>query len=104
MAGMAGTETHAPAAERPDPDAGFTDLLTADKRRHEKLVQMLRTRLQEVRQSLHTRLPVYIVLTKLDLLTDFLPGSRLWTVVIVTAFWESRLRVMPMKATTGVLN
>ncbi|QMR75147.1 type VI secretion system membrane subunit TssM [Enterobacter sp. RHBSTW-00175] len=47
------------------------DLLTADKRRHEKLVQMLRTRLQEVRQSLHTRLPVYIVLTKLDLLTGF---------------------------------
>lgn len=47
------------------------DLLTADKRRHEQLVQMLRTRLQEVRQSLHTRLPVYIVLTKLDLLTGF---------------------------------
>lgn len=47
------------------------DLLTADKRRHERLVQMLRSRLQEVRQSLHTRLPVYVVLTHLDLLTGF---------------------------------
>lgn len=47
------------------------DLLTADKQRHEYLLQTLRSRLQEVRQSLHTRLPVYIVLTKLDLLSGF---------------------------------
>uniref|UniRef100_UPI0031F65B32 type VI secretion system membrane subunit TssM n=1 Tax=Citrobacter freundii TaxID=546 RepID=UPI0031F65B32 len=52
------------------------DLLIADKRRHEQLVQMLRSRLQEVRQSLHTRLPVYIVLTKLDLLTGFAAWFR----------------------------
>ena len=52
------------------------DLLTADKRRHEQLVQMLRSRLQEVRQSLHTRLPVYLVLTKLDLLTGFAAWFR----------------------------
>lgn len=47
------------------------DLLTADKRRHEHLLQSLRSQLQEIRQSLHARLPVYIVLTKLDLLTGF---------------------------------
>ncbi|WP_318366252.1 type VI secretion system membrane subunit TssM [Enterobacter sp.] len=47
------------------------DLLTADKRRREHLVQMMRSRLQDVRQHLHCQLPVYIVLTKLDLLTGF---------------------------------
>ncbi|HDC4664251.1 TPA: hypothetical protein O8U43_001620 [Enterobacter cloacae] len=52
------------------------DLLTADKQRHEQLVQLLRTRLQEVRQSLHTRFPVYVVLTKLDLLTGFATWFR----------------------------
>ncbi|WP_308738508.1 type VI secretion system membrane subunit TssM [Buttiauxella sp. A111] len=49
----------------------FPDLLTADKRRREYLLQMLRQRLQEIRQHLHCQLPVYIVLTKLDLLHGF---------------------------------
>lgn len=49
------------------------DLLTADKYRKEQLLQTLRQRLQDVRQQLHTRLPVYIVLTKLDLLSGFAP-------------------------------
>lgn len=47
------------------------DLLTADKYCKEQLLQTLRQRLQDVRQHLHTRLPVYIVLTKLDLLSGF---------------------------------
>ncbi|HDQ3662933.1 TPA: type VI secretion system membrane subunit TssM, partial [Escherichia coli] len=47
------------------------DLLTADKSRRETLVQNLRQQLQEIRQSLHCRLPVYVVLTRLDLLTGF---------------------------------
>ncbi len=47
------------------------DLLTADKRRREHLVQILRGRLQDVRQHLHCQLPVYVVLTRLDLLHGF---------------------------------
>lgn len=47
------------------------DLLTADKRRREHLVQILRGRLQDVRQNLHCQLPVYVVLTRLDLLHGF---------------------------------
>ena len=47
------------------------DLLTADKHRREHLLQTLRSRLQDVRQHLHCQLPVYIVLTKLDLLHGF---------------------------------
>ncbi|EMN8283232.1 type VI secretion system membrane subunit TssM [Escherichia coli] len=47
------------------------DLLTADKSRRETLVQNLRQQLQEIRQSLHCRLPVYVVLTRLDLLNGF---------------------------------
>ncbi|ECF3155250.1 type VI secretion system membrane subunit TssM [Salmonella enterica subsp. enterica] len=47
------------------------DLLTADKSRREALLQSLRQQLQEIRQSLHCRLPVYVVLTRLDLLTGF---------------------------------
>lgn len=47
------------------------DLLTADKRRREHLVQMLRSRLQDIRQHLHCQLPVYVVLTRLDLLHGF---------------------------------
>ena len=47
------------------------DLLTADKRRQEHLIRTLRDQLQAFRQSLHARLPVYVVLTKLDLLTGF---------------------------------
>ncbi|EMX5167265.1 type VI secretion system membrane subunit TssM, partial [Citrobacter freundii] len=47
------------------------DLLTADKHRREHLVQLLRSRLQDVRQHLHCQLPVYVVLTRLDLLTGF---------------------------------
>ncbi|WET42757.1 type VI secretion system membrane subunit TssM [Citrobacter enshiensis] len=49
----------------------FPDLLTADKRRREHLLQMLRSRLQDVRQHLHCQLPVYVVLTRLDLLHGF---------------------------------
>ncbi|MCT6980867.1 type VI secretion system membrane subunit TssM, partial [Salmonella enterica subsp. enterica serovar Oranienburg] len=52
------------------------DLLTADKRRHEHLVQTLRGQLQAIRQTLHSRLPVYIVLTKLDLLAGFAAWFR----------------------------
>lgn len=47
------------------------DLLTADKRRREHLLQTLRSRLQEIRQHLHCQLPVYLVLTRLDLLHGF---------------------------------
>ncbi|MGG5838258.1 type VI secretion system membrane subunit TssM [Huaxiibacter chinensis] len=47
------------------------DLLTADKSRRESLLQGLRQQLQEIRQCLHCRLPVYVVLTHLDLLTGF---------------------------------
>lgn len=47
------------------------DLLTADKRRREYLLQTLRSRLQDVRQQLHCQLPVYVVLTRLDLLHGF---------------------------------
>lgn len=47
------------------------DLLTADKRHREHLLQMLRGRLQDVRQHLHCQLPVYVVLTRLDLLHGF---------------------------------
>lgn len=47
------------------------DLLTADKRRREHLVQILRSRLQDIRQHLHCQLPVYVVLTRLDLLHGF---------------------------------
>ncbi|HCR9769391.1 TPA: type VI secretion system membrane subunit TssM [Citrobacter koseri] len=52
------------------------DLLTADKRRHEQLIQTLRGQMQAIRQALHARLPVYIVLTKLDLLTGFAAWFR----------------------------
>lgn len=47
------------------------DLLTADKRRREQLLQVLRGRLQDLRQQLHCQLPVYVVLTRLDLLYGF---------------------------------
>lgn len=47
------------------------DLLTADKSRREQRLQLLRGRLQEIRQQLHCQLPVYVVLTKLDLLHGF---------------------------------
>ncbi|EOF5050727.1 type VI secretion system membrane subunit TssM [Salmonella enterica] len=49
------------------------DLLTAGKRQREALLQALRSRLQDVRQHLHCQLPVYVVLTKLDLLAGFSP-------------------------------
>lgn len=47
------------------------DLLTSDKRCREHLLQTLRSRLQDVRQHLHCQLPVYVVLTRLDLLHGF---------------------------------
>lgn len=49
------------------------ELLTAGKRQREALLQTLRSRLQDVRQHLHCQLPVYVVLTKLDLLAGFSP-------------------------------
>nr|WP_171996452.1 type VI secretion system membrane subunit TssM [Salmonella enterica] len=49
------------------------ELLTAGKRQREALLQALRSRLQDVRQHLHCQLPVYVVLTKLDLLAGFSP-------------------------------
>ncbi|WP_368543502.1 type VI secretion system membrane subunit TssM [Enterobacter soli] len=52
------------------------DILVADKHRQEQMVQTLRSRLQEMRQTLHTRLPVYVVLTRLDLLTGFAAWFR----------------------------
>ncbi|MBE3469658.1 type VI secretion system membrane subunit TssM [Enterobacter cloacae complex sp. P15RS] len=47
------------------------DLLTATKSRREQLLQSLRQNLQEIRLQLHCQLPVYVVLTKLDLLHGF---------------------------------
>lgn len=47
------------------------DLLTATKSRREHLLQSLRQNLQEIRLQLHCQLPVYVVLTKLDLLHGF---------------------------------
>lgn len=49
------------------------DLLTSGKRQREAVLQTLRSRLQDVRQHLHCQLPVYVVLTKLDLLAGFSP-------------------------------
>lgn len=49
------------------------DLLTATKSRREHLLQTLRQNLQDVRLQLHCQLPVYVVLTKLDLLHGFAP-------------------------------
>lgn len=47
------------------------DLLTASKSQREQQLTRLRQRLQEIRQHLHSQLPVYIVLTRLDLLNGF---------------------------------
>lgn len=49
----------------------FAELLTADKCRRGHLLQVMRGRLQDIRQQLHCQLPVYIVLTQLDLLDGF---------------------------------
>lgn len=49
----------------------FPALLTADKKQLEEQIQLLRSRLQDVRQHLHCQLPVYVVLTRLDLLHGF---------------------------------
>ena len=49
------------------------ELLTASKHRRERQMTILRQRLQDIRQQLHCELPVYIVLTKLDLLYGFAP-------------------------------
>jgi type VI secretion system protein ImpL len=46
-------------------------LLTADKRGREALLMTLRQRLQDIRQHLHCQLPVYVILTRLDLLHGF---------------------------------
>lgn len=49
------------------------ELLTATKPQRERQLTVLRQRLQDIRQQLHCELPVYIVLTKLDLLYGFAP-------------------------------
>lgn len=47
------------------------ELLTNNKNQRERLLTLLRQRLQDIRQQLHCELPVYIVLTKIDLLYGF---------------------------------
>jgi len=49
------------------------ELLTANKSQRERQLTILRQRLQDIRQQLHCELPVYITLTKLDLLFGFAP-------------------------------
>ena len=49
------------------------ELLTNNKHQRERQLSILRQRLQDIRQHLHCELPVYIVLTKLDLLYGFAP-------------------------------
>lgn len=49
------------------------ELLTASKHQREHQLTILRQRLQDIRQHLHCELPVYLVLTKLDLLYGFAP-------------------------------
>lgn len=46
-------------------------LLTANKAQRENMVASLHQRLQDVRQALHSQLPLYVVFTKLDLLYGF---------------------------------
>ena len=80
------------------------DLLTADKRRREYLQTTLRSRLRDVRQQLHCQLPVYVVLTRLDLLHGFATLFQSLDKKIVTPFWASRSPVVPMKTRTGEAN
>lgn len=80
------------------------DLLTADKSRRETLVQNLRQQLQEIRQSLHCRLPVYVVLTRLDLLTGFAALFHSLDKKTAMRSSASRLPAAPMKVTTGAAN
>lgn len=47
------------------------DLLTSSKAQRERQLVVLRQRLQEIRIHLHCQLPVYVVLTRLDLLNGF---------------------------------
>jgi type VI secretion system protein ImpL len=49
------------------------ELLTASKSQREQQLIVLRQRLQDLHQQLHCELPVYIILTKLDLLYGFAP-------------------------------
>lgn len=49
----------------------IVDLLTSTKSHREKQLAQLRQRLQEIRLHLHCQLPVYVVLTRLDLLNGF---------------------------------
>nr|WP_255709877.1 type VI secretion system membrane subunit TssM [Lelliottia sp. WAP21] len=49
----------------------IVDLLTASKSQREQQLTLLRHRLQEIRLHLHSQLPVYVVLTRLDLLNGF---------------------------------
>ncbi|MDI7132735.1 type VI secretion protein IcmF/TssM N-terminal domain-containing protein, partial [Pseudomonas aeruginosa] len=47
------------------------DLLTADKRRREHLLQTLRGRLQDIPRHLHCQFPVYVLPPRFDLLQGF---------------------------------
>ncbi len=80
------------------------DLLTADKRRREHLLQTLRSRLQDIRQHLHCQLPVYVVLTRLDLLHGFATLFQSLEKKIAMPFWASHSPVAPMKMKTGEVN
>lgn len=77
------------------------DLLTADKPRREALVQNLRQQLQEIRQCLHCRLPVYVVLTRLDLLTGFAALFHSLDKKTAMRSSASRLPAALMKTMTG---
>lgn len=80
------------------------DLLTADKRRREHLLQTLRSRLQDIRQYLHCQLPVYVVLTRLDLLYGFAALFQSLNKKIAIPSSGLRLLSAPMKVKTGVPN
>lgn len=77
------------------------DLLTADKRHREHLLQMLRSRLQDIRQHLHCQLPVYVVLTRLDLLHGFATLFQSLDKKIVTLSLGLPSPAVPMKMKSG---
>lgn len=77
------------------------DLLTADKRRREHLLQTLRSRLQDMRQHLHCQLPVYVVLTRLDLLHGFAALFQSLNKKIAIRFWVLPSPAALMKTRTG---
>ena len=104
LAGLADANARSPAAQRSYPDARSSRLLTADKSRRETLVQNLRQQLQEIRQSLHRRLPVYVVLTRLDLLNGFAALFHSLDKKTAMRSSASHLPAAPMKVTAGAAN